>query len=204
MVPLKKRLEAGDLVVGAMLSEVRNPNVVYLLAKSGFDFVIVDNEHGTYSAADVSNLVAAARGADIAVIVRIPEIRRETIIKPLDSGATGLLVPQVETADQARQIIHHAKYPPKGQRGLAMRRAHSLYGRSDAGEYLRQANEDTFIVVQAERQTAIDHLDQIVAVEGIDAVLVGPFNLSVSLGIPAELTHPKEVEAIDKVVQVCL
>ena len=87
---------------------------------------------------------------------------------------------------------------------MALRRAHSLYGRSDAGEYLRQANEDTFIVVQAESQTAIDNLDQIVAVEGVDAVLVGPFDLSVSLGIPAELTHPKEVEAIEKVVQVCL
>ncbi len=204
MVPLKKRLEAGDLVVGTMISEVRNPNVVNLLAKCGFDFVIVDNEHGTYSAADVSNLVAAARGADIAVIVRIPEIRRETIIKPLDSGATGLLIPQVETADQARQIIHHAKYPPQGQRGLALRRAHSLYGRPDAGEYLRQANEETLIVVQAESQTAIDNLDQIVTVEGIDAVLVGPFDLSVSLGIPAELTHPKEIQAIDQVVQVCL
>jgi 2-keto-3-deoxy-L-rhamnonate aldolase RhmA len=204
MVPLKKRLEAGDLVVGTMLSEVRNPNVVNLLAESGFDFVIVDNEHGTYSAADVSNLVAAARGADISVIVRIPEIRRETILKPLDSGATGLLIPQVETADQARQIIHHAKYPPKGQRGLAMRRAHSLYGRPDAAEYLRQANEDTLIVVQAESQTAIDNLDQIIAVEGIDAIFVGPFDLSVSLGIPGEVTHPKETEAIDKVVQICL
>ncbi|MCH7751693.1 MAG: hypothetical protein IH898_06005 [Planctomycetes bacterium] len=204
MVPLKKRLKAGDLVVGTMLSEVRNPNIVYLLAKSGFDFVIVDNEHGTYSAADVSNLVAAARGADIAVIVRIPEIRRETILKPLDSGATGLLIPQVETADQAKEIIHHAKYLPMGQRGLALRRAHSLYGPSDAGEYLRQANEDTVIVVQAESQTAIDNLDQIVTVEGIDAVLVGPFDLSVSLGIPGELTHPKEIQAIDKVVQFCL
>ena len=204
MKNLKDVLKNGGLAVGTMISEVRNPNIIYMLAQSGFDYVIVDNEHGTYSAEDIANLVAAARGAEIAVIVRIPEIRRETILKPLDSGAAGLLVPQVETADQAREIIYHAKYPPMGQRGVALRRAHSLYGRFDAGEYLRQANEDTFIIAQAESQTAIDNLDQIVAVEGIDAVLVGPFDLSVSLGVPGELTHPKEIKAIDRVVQVCL
>ena len=203
MKNLKEQLNSGRLAVGTMISEVRNPNIVYLLAQSGFDYIIVDNEHGTYSTEDISNLVAAARGAEIAVIVRIPEIRRETILKPLDSGAAGLLVPQVETAEQARQIIHHAKYPPMGQRGVGLRRAHSLYGRFDAGEYLRQANEQTLIIVQAESQTAIDNLDQIIAVEGIDAVFVGPFDLSVNLGIPGDLTHPKEIQAIDKVVKVC-
>ncbi len=200
---LKRTLNEGGLVIGTMLSEVRNPNVAYMLAQCGYDYFIIDNEHGTYSPETVSNMIAAARGSGLSVIVRIPEIRRETILKPLDSGAAGLLVPQVNTADQAREIIVHAKYPPVGDRGVGLRRAHSRYGRVDAAEYLKQANEETFIAVQAENPTAIENLEEIAAVPGIDCVFVGPFDLSVSLGIPGQVTHPREVEAIDRVIEVC-
>ncbi len=203
MTNLKKTLHEGGLVIGTMLSEVRNPNVAYLLAQCGYDYFIIDNEHGTYSAETVSNMIAAARGAGIAVIVRIPEIRRETIIKPLDAGAAGLLVPQVNTAGQAREIIVHAKYPPMGDRGVGLRRAHSRYGKVDAAEYLKQANQDTFIAVQAENPTAIENLEEIATVPGVDCVFVGPMDLSVGLGIPGQVTHPREVEAIDRVVEVC-
>ncbi len=203
MYSLKKKLRNGELVVGTMISEVRNPNLAYMLAQCGFDYFILDNEHGTFSSETVTNMIAAARGANISVIVRIPEITRENIMKPLDSGAAGLMVPQVDTADQAKEIIQHAKYPPAGNRGVGLRRAHSLYGRVKAADYLKQANEDTFIAVQAESAASIQNLEEIVAVPGIDAVFVGPFDLSVSLGIPGEVTHPKEIEAIDKVVAVC-
>jgi len=203
MYNLKSRLKKGDLLVGTMISEVRNPNVAYMLSQSGFDFVIIDNEHGAYSPETLSNLIAAARGAGIAAVVRIPEIRRETILKPLDSGAAGLLVPQVNTAKQAEEIMFHAKYPPAGNRGVALRRAHSLYGKVKASEYLKQANAETFIAVQAETPLAIKNLEKIVSVPGVDAVFVGPFDLSVSLKIPGEMNHPREVEAIDRVVEVC-
>ena len=203
MTNLKKTLKEGGLVIGTMLSEVRNPNVAYMLAQCGYDYFIIDNEHGSYSPETVSNMIAAARGSGLSVIVRIPEIRRETILKPLDSGAAGLLVPQVNTADQAREVIVHAKYPPVGDRGVGLRRAHSRYGRVDAAEYLKQANEETFIAVQAENPTAIENLEEIAAVPGIDCVFVGPFDLSVSLGIPGQVTHPREVEAIDRVIEVC-
>ncbi|UCH63409.1 MAG: hypothetical protein JSU77_02845 [Fidelibacterota bacterium] len=203
MTNLKKTLNEGGLVIGTLLSEVRNPNVAYMLAQCGYEYFVIDNEHGTFSPETVSNMIAAARGAGIAALVRIPEIRRETILKPLDSGATGLLVPQVNTADQAREIIHHAKYPPMGDRGVGLRRAHSRYGRVDATEYLKQANEDTFIAVQAENSTSIENMEEIAAVPGIDCVFVGPSDLSVSLGIPGQVTHPREVEAIDRVLEVC-
>jgi len=200
---LKMKFKNGGLVVGTLISEVRNPNLAYMLAQCGFDYFILDNEHGTFSSETVTNMIAVARGAGISVIVRIPEIRRETILKPLDSGAAGLLVPQVDTADQAREIISHAKYPPAGNRGVGLRRAHSLYGRVNAADYLKQANEDTFIAVQAESVASIQNLEDIVSVPGIDAVFVGPFDLSVSLGIPGEVTHPREIEAIDQVVNIC-
>jgi len=203
MTNLKEALKEGGLVIGTFLSEVRNPNVAHMLARCGYDYFIIDNEHGTYSAETVSNMIAAARGANISVIVRVPEIRREAILKPLDSGAAGILVPQVNTADQAREVILHAKYPPEGERGAVLRRAHSRYGRMDAAEYLKQANEDTFIAVQAESPVAIENLEEIVAVPDIDCIFVGPFDLSVGLGIPGQLTHPREVEAIDRVIEVC-
>jgi len=204
MSSLKKRLGKGDLVVGIMISELRNPNFVHLLAQSGYDFFIIDNEHGAYSPETVSDIIAAARGAGIVPIVRIPEIRRETILKPLDSGAAGLLVPLVNTAEQAREVIFHAKYPPLGNRGVALRRPHSLYRKVNAADYLRQANEETLIAVQVETPQAVQNLPAIVSVPGIDAVFVGPIDLSVSLGIPGEVNHPREIEAIDKVLSVCL
>ncbi len=203
MYAIKKRLNSGELVLGTIVSEVRNPNVAYLLAQSGFEFFIIDNEHGCYSSETVSDMIAAARGAGIAVIVRICEITRENILKPLDSGASGLLVPQVNTADQAAEIVRHAKYPPFGSRGVGLRRPHSLYARVDCAQYLAQANENTLIAVQAETPQAIQNVEAIAAVDGIDCVFAGPYDLSVSLGIPGQLSHPREVEAIDTMLDAC-
>ena len=202
MIDLKAKLKDGGLVIGTMISEIRNPNLAYMLVQSGFDFFIIDNEHGAYSPETVSNMIAAAGGAGISVIVRIPEIRREAIMKPLDSGAAGLLVPMVNTAEQAREIMTYAKYPPMGNRGVALSRAHSSYGRPSAAEYLDQANQATFIAVQAESPQAIENLASIASTPGVDAIFVGPADLSVSMGIPGQLTHPKEIEAIAKVIDV--
>lgn len=203
MYEIKKRLLNGELVLGTIVSEVRNPNIAYMLAQSGFEFFIIDNEHGCYSSETISDMIAGARGAGIAVIVRVCEITRESILKPLDSGASGLLVPQVNTAEQAREIVLHAKYPPAGARGVGLRRPHSLYGRVNCAEYLKQANENTFIAVQAETPEAIANVESIASIDGIDCVFAGPFDLSVSLGIPGQLSHPREIEAIDTMLEAC-
>ena len=200
---LKAKLKNNGLVIGTMISEIRNPNLAWMLVQSGFDYFIIDNEHGAYSPETVSNMIAAARGAGIAVIVRIPEIRRGAIMKPLDSGAAGLLVPMVDTAEQAEEIIAYAKYPPMGNRGVALSRGHSAYGRPNAADYLDQANQATFIAVQAESPRAIENVASIAATPGVDCIFVGPADLSVGLGIPGQVTHPKEIAAIDKVIDVC-
>jgi 2-keto-3-deoxy-L-rhamnonate aldolase RhmA len=203
MNSLKRRLKQGEGVVGTIVSEVRNPNIACMLAQAGFEFFIIDNEHGTYGVETVSNMIAAARGAGIEVIVRIPEIRREAILKPLDSGAAGLLVPQVDTPEQAKEVVRHAKYPPMGSRGVGLRRAHSLYARVNAADYLSRANEETFIAVQAESPAAIGNAEKIGAIDGIDCIFAGPFDLSVSLGIPGQVDHPAEVEAIETMLAAC-
>jgi 2-keto-3-deoxy-L-rhamnonate aldolase RhmA len=203
MYKIKERLQKGGLVLGTIISEVRNPNIAYMLAQCGFEFFIIDNEHGSYSVETITNMVAAPRGAGISVIVRIPEITRENILKPLDSGASGLLVPMVNTAEEAKKVIQHAKYPPMGKRGAALRRPHNLYKKVDAAEYLKQANKNTFIAVQAETTESIENIDEIAAVEGVDCIFVGPFDLSISLGIPGQINHPLEVEAVEKIAKTC-
>lgn len=203
MLDLKAKLKDGELAIGTMISEIRNPNLAYMLAQCGYDFFIIDNEHGAYSPETISDMIAAARGAGVAVVVRIPEIRRETIMKPLDSGADGLLVPMVNTTDEAKMIVKFARYPPLGQRGAALSRAHSRYSRPKATDYLKQANRATFIAVQAETVQAIDSLESIAATIGLDSIFVGPFDLSVSMGIPGQVTDPREEEAIARVIEVC-
>ena len=203
MNALKQNLKSGNLMIGTMISEIRNPNLAYMLGRCGFDFFILDNEHGSYSPETISDIIAAARGAGVATIVRIPEIRRETILKPLDCGAAGLLVPQVNTARQVEEIMTHAKYPPTGNRGVALCRAHSSYTRPKAEEYLARANESVFIAVQAESPEAITNIESIATAPGVDAIFVGPSDLSVGLGIPGQISHPKEIESIDKVLNAC-
>jgi len=203
MYSIKKRLQNGELVLGTIISEVRNPNIAYMLAQCGFEFFIIDNEHGAYNPETIANMIAAARGAGISVIVRIPEITRENILKPLDAGAAGLLVPMVNSAAEAEEIIRHAKYPTMGNRGAALRRPHNKYAKVNAADYLNQANENTFIAVQAETTQAIENIDEIAAVEGVDCIFVGPFDLSISLGIPGQINHPTEIEAIEKIGASC-
>jgi len=200
---LKKRLKKGELVLGTMVSEVRNPNITYLLAHAGFDYIILDNEHGSYSSETIANIIAAAKGAGIDIVVRIPEIRRETILKPLDAGASGLLVPQVHTVEQAKEVLHFSKYPPIGDRGAAIRRPHNKYAKVNAANYLKQANDNLFIALQAESILAVENAAHIAALDGVDCLFTGPFDLSVSLGIPGETNHPKEIKAIKKVIKAC-
>lgn len=203
MYSIKKRLQNGELVLGTIISEIRNPNIAYMLAQCGFEFFIIDNEHGTYNPETIANMVAAARGANISVIVRIPQIDRENILKPLDAGAAGLLVPMVNTAAEAKEIIRHAKYPTMGNRGAALRRPHNKYAKVNAADYLKIANENTFIAVQAETTQAIENIEEIAAVEGVDCIFVGPFDLSISLENPGQINHPDEIEAIEKIAAAC-
>ncbi|RJX32544.1 MAG: hypothetical protein C4525_10715 [Desulfarculus sp.] len=203
MSRLKQILAHGAVAVGTFVSEVRNPNLSHLLAQSGFDFFILDNEHGAFSWETMAAMIAGARGANIDVVVRVPEIRREAILKPLDLGAAGLLVPMVDEPAQAREVLRHAKYPPQGNRGLALRRAHSLFRKVSAAEYLAQANAETFIAVQAETAQAVENAAAIAAVEGVDAIFVGPMDLSVNLGLSGQTGHPRLVEAVQKVAAGC-
>lgn len=197
---LKSRLASGELTISTMISEVRNPNLARMLATAGLDSMIIDMEHGTFGWPDMSAMIAVARGAGVAPVVRIPEIRRETVLKPLDAGAAGLLVPMVNSEEEAREVVRWVKYPPVGSRGIALRRGHSDYRPVSAEEYLRQADDEVAILLQIETTEALERVDELASIEEVDALFVGPFDLSVDMGIPGKVWDPKIREAFSKVI----
>ena len=201
---LKQRLNAGSLVLSTMVGEIRTPSLPHMLKAGGLDSFIVDMEHGTHGWPDMAGLILAGRSIGLDPLVRIPEIRRETIMKPLDAGAAGILVPMVESADQVAEIVRLAKYPPDGLRGVSVRRGHNVFVAGPLEDQVRTGNAETAVMVQVETLAGVAEVDAIVSVPGLDAVFIGPNDLSVAAGRPGEL-HSEAMSAMyDRVIAAAL
>lgn len=198
--PFRTRLAAGELLVGPIVT-LPAPEVAELLAGLGFDWLFVDMEHSPLDVGDVQALLQGA-GADCSVLVRVPAGEAAWIKKVLDTGAAGIIVPQVHTAEQARRVVGLCKYPPEGTRGVGVARAHGYGNRF--GQYIGTANGQVVVVVQAESAEAVRNIESIASVPGVDAVLVGPYDLSSSLGKPGELSDPDVQGAIAAITEGCL
>ncbi|MGY0353571.1 HpcH/HpaI aldolase family protein [Enterococcus avium] len=196
----QEKLKNREVVLGTMLSELPSANLPRLFQVAGFDYFIIDCEHGSFDFSQVANLIGIANGYGIPAIVRIPMIEREFITKVLDAGADGLLVPMVNTKEEAEKVIEISKYSPLGKRGVSTTRAHSNYSPPPLKEYLKLANERTSIFVQLETQEAVKNVEDIASVEGITAIMIGPNDMATDLGVPGETGHPKMFEAIEKVI----
>lgn len=198
---LKKRLQAGQSVVGTMVTVFDNLQIAKIIKLCGFDFFIIDCEHGSYDYSAVANILAMAREVEIPALVRIPNVGREAVLKYMEMGAAGLLLPSTETPEQARLLVQYAKYAPLGDRGVSLFRPHSGYERVEyAGEYMQRVNEETLLLVQIESRQAVQNCEAILAVEGIDAAFIGPSDLSQSLGIFGQLGHPDFISAVEQVI----
>jgi len=171
-----------------------------VLGSLGFDWLFVDGEHGPLEARELTEILQAV-GDKTACIVRVPEAAEVPIKRALDLGAHGIIVPQVNTAEQAADVVRWARYAPEGSRGVGLARAHG-YGLKFR-EYLSAANREIAVVVQAEHVRAVDNIDAIVRVPGVDAVLLGPYDLSASLGKLGKIDDPAVVAAIDRVTAAC-
>lgn len=193
-----ERLRRGDTLIGTLIG-LNNSGVVELLAACGYDWLFIDAEHGPFLPGDTVPLLQAA--GDCPCLIRVPAADPVWIKKALDTGAAGIIVPQVHDAVQARELVAAAKYSPRGQRGVGLGRAHA-YGR-EFERYLQNANEDTIVVLQAESRQAITNIRDIAAVDGVDAILIGPYDLSASLGHIGEVTHPEVRAAIDTIADSC-
>ena len=193
-----KRLRSKEILVGTLVT-LPSPEVCELLANVGYDWLFIDAEHGAFNPQQAQTMLQAA-GA-VPCLIRVPDDETIWIKKALDIGAAGVIVPQVHDANQAKKIITDCKYAPDGNRGIGIGRAHK-YG-IDFERYLKNANRETAVVLQAESSEAVDNITDIVALDGVDAILVGPYDLSASLGRPGEVDHPIVQSAIEKIIDAC-
>jgi 2-keto-3-deoxy-L-rhamnonate aldolase RhmA len=197
----KRILAAGGVSVGTMVFEFNTTGIGRIIGATGADFVVYDMEHTGWSTETIRMLMATTRAADVVPLVRVPATQYHLLSRPLDVGAMGLMVPMVEDEDQARLIVHSAKYPPRGRRGCAFGVAHDDYTGGDVFAKMQSANAEVLIIAQIETARGVENVDAIAAVEGIDCVWIGHFDLTASLGIPAQFDHPDFQRAVDRVVE---
>lgn len=198
---LRKRVLAGECVYGTMIRQARDPGAPVIFASAGYDFVLIDMEHGNYNMETIADLIRGAKSAGIAPIIRVPHLETFFISRILDAGAEGIMVPMTSTREQAEAIVRYSKYTPIGQRGFGTQTGQTDYKPLKAVEFMREANEHTLIIAQIETREAIENVDAILSTEGIDVGLIGPNDLSISLGVPDQLGSEGVTQAIDKVVE---
>jgi 2-dehydro-3-deoxyglucarate aldolase len=195
----RRRLLAGDKLYGTMVT-LASPELVETLCHIGFDWLFIETEHAPLLPYAVQSIVQTA--ATTPCLVRLSRSDEISIKRALDAGAAGIIVPQVNSAAHARLIVSYAKYAPMGSRGIGLSRA-SMYGLNFA-DYLTQANDATSVIVQAEHIDAVENIEEICDVDGVDAVLVGPYDLSASLNKTGRLNDREVVAAIKRVRDVCV
>lgn len=193
------RIRQKELLLGTMLT-IPAPETAEMVAKCGFDWLFMDGEHAPLSVLDWQRLMQAV-GGRCANILRVPSASERDIKKALDIGADGIIAPRIRSADEAKQLVDWCRYPPEGARSVGVGRAQGYGAR--LGEYLSRANENIAVVLQIEHADAISAIEDIVAVKGVDALFVGPYDLSASLGISGAVSDARVITAIDRVGEVC-
>jgi 2-keto-3-deoxy-L-rhamnonate aldolase RhmA len=197
---VKRTLAAGGVVLGTSVFEFNSTGIGRIAAGAGAEFLFFDMEHTGWSLETIRMLIATTRAVEAVPIARPPANQYHLIAGLLDVGAMGIMVPMVETEDQARQIVQSARYPPLGRRGAAFGFAHDDYRAGEVAEKIRTANEEVLLIALIETATGVDNVEAIAAVEGIDVLWIGHFDLTNSLGIPAQFGHPRFAEAVDRVL----
>lgn len=201
---VKKALQKGKTVFGSMTVEFRSPSIAQIFATSGFDFMFIDTEHSPYGIETVADIIWASKAADICPIVRVTDLEYHLIARTFDLGAQGIMVPRRETAKQVQDIIKFAKYPPQGERGLSTSPGgHTNFESEDPAVFMERSNEETLIIIQIESQKAIENIEDMVSIPGVDVALIGPNDLSKSLGVVGQVEHPKVRTAVETVIEAC-
>jgi len=200
---VKKTLKAGGTVIGCQVAEVRSPNIALLYATAGFDFIFIDMEHGGFDLETVGDFITASKAGNIVPVVRVPALEEHFLSRPLDLGACALMIPHIQTRDQVQRVIQATKFRPLGERGLAPLRAHTGFAKVNVPQFIKEANENTMIVIMIEDDDAIHRIEELISVEGVDVAFMGTTDLSYNLGIPGEVRHPEMLKRIERVIQAC-
>jgi len=200
---VKKNLQTGGVALGTMIFEFNTTGVARLAAAAGAEFAVFDMEHTGWSLETIRMLIATTRCTPMVPMVRIPATEYHFVARTLDIGAMGIMVPMVESGEQAQRIVQFAKYPPVGRRGAAFGVAHDDYMGGDIVAKMESSNQEVLLIAQIETAQGLRNADEIAAVSGIDVLWIGHFDLTNSLGIPGRFDHPQYLAGVEQVVQAC-
>lgn len=202
----KETVKNGGKALGTFF-ELGSMSTMECLGRTGLDFVIIDNEHGPFEPESTQDYIRAAELGGLTPFARVREISRPAVLKLLDIGAKGLIVPCVETVDQVKKLVEYAKYAPLGKRGYSGSRKDAWgfdYPATESmEENMRINNEETLLIPQCETVGCLEHIEEVAAIEGVDGIFVGPFDLSISLGIPGQFKNPEFLAAVDRILKAC-
>ncbi len=201
---LKAQCRSRELKLGHFVVEFATPGIGHILKGAGCDFVLLDMEHSGFSFETVKSVVRYCEAARLPAIVRVPSKAYDHVARAADAGAEAVMVPMVDTDAEARELVSCLKYTPAGRRGVALGIAHDNYRGSGAvHDRLADANERTGLFAQIETASGVEHAEKIAAVDGVECLWIGHFDLSASLGIPGQFTHPDFTKAVDRVAAAC-
>ena len=197
------RLTAGDLSLGVVLRQARSVETATIMHSAGFDWLFIDLEHNSMSIETASELSVGCLNAGIAGIVRVPEFQYWMATRALDGGAQGVVLPHVDTAEQAREVVRQLRYPPIGRRSISSMQVHVGFEHIPVGELTRQLDKRFLIAVMLETEEAIENCEEIAAVDGIDVLMIGGNDLCFDMGIPGEVLNPRVIAAFERVAAAC-
>lgn len=200
---MRKKLDAGKVVFGTFF-KFESPNLVEVIGRAGFDFVIVDAEHSTFTHPTIENMVRAAEVVNMSTIIRTPDATEANILHALDSGASGVQVPALRNADDVRTVVQRAKYFPIGERGWARACRAADYGFPTEEDFVSHANRYTTISVHIENKHMVDAVEELCTIDELDVFFIGTGDLSQSLGHPGEDSHPEVLDAFDHVTRTAI
>lgn len=198
---LKRRLADNELTIGSWVT-LGHPSIAEIMASAGFDWLVIDAEHSAIDLSDIQSLILAMDAHDCPAIVRVTSNDPNQIKRVMDAGATGVMVPLINSAEDAAAAVRNTYYPPTGTRGVGLARAQG-YG-ADFKSYIDWLSNNAVVIVMIEHRDAVDNIDEILSVPGVDAFIIGPYDLSASFGIPGQITHPDVIEAIAHTCQAGL
>jgi len=201
---VKQALAAGQVQYGTNFGQFRSQDVLKILAQAGFHWAFIDAEHGGFDLETIQDLCRIAPSVNFTPIVRVADLQYSLIARSLDVGAQGIIFPRVEDVALLERAVSWARFPPAGQRGFGLGAFHFDHETLTMPQMIQHVNDNTLVVLQIETKRALEMREELLAVPGIDAVMIGPADLSISLGVPGEFQHPKVVEAMEAIRDTCL
>ena len=200
---LKRKTKRGGVVYGSMISMGRNPRWTSAISDLGLDYVVIDMEHAPRGRAEVADYLVAIQSTDVVPIVRIPIPDSHYVTMALDAGAHGVLAPYCETVEEVREVIGACKYRPLKGAGVRRVVEEGVFPSEQSRKYLEDLNRNSVCIIGIESVPAVENLDKILEINGIDAIFVGPNDLTISLGIPNQYDHPDYESALRQIIKSC-